>query len=134
MTSITKMDRAAAKVLAEEVDKALGEVAERLGLNLKRGNVRFDPTTGECKFGPVFTLGGEQGADLAREKFARDLTAISTTITADHFGAEFVSMGQKFRLDGVNTRAPKFPFSGTEIATGKRYKFGKSTVERLVAL
>lgn len=125
MTTITTMDRNATKLIAAEADKALQAVAEQFGLNFTPGSFRFDPTGGTLKGTFTFAL-ESAGAD----GFARDLSYLyGTTVTAEDFGAEFTSGGKKFRLDGINLRAPKFPFQATEIATGKKFKFPQRNIE-----
>jgi len=125
MTPITTMDRNATKLLAAETDKALKAVAEQFGLTYVPGSFRYDPTVGNLKGSFTLAIAGAEAA-----KFARDLNSLyGTTVTAEDFGAEFMSRGQKFRLDGVNLRAPKFPFMGTEIATNKKFRFSQSAVE-----
>ena len=123
---IETMDRASVKMLATAVEQAMKQVADDFGVTFAYKGGTYDPATG------VFTPKGQFSLpDSGRRAFERD--AYQFGLTADQFGATFVSNGQEFRVTGINTRAPKYPIKATCLLSGKPYKFPASVVSKIGA-
>lgn len=63
--------------------------------------------------------------DTERSLFVKNcLVLYSTTgVKAEHYGAEFVNRGKKYRIHALYPNRPKFCIGCTEIATGKEILF-----------
>lgn len=57
------------------------------------------------------------GEDLGVKK-AFDRAAFFYGLKPEHRGVEFSWGGKRWRLDSINTRAPRWPFNVTELKTG----------------
>ena len=52
----------------------------------------------------------------------------------EDFGREFSSRGERFRINGIDPRRPRYPVSAVRIPDGKAYKFTAENVAALLQL
>ena len=100
-----------------EIDKALIEVGNKLGIDLTIGNIRFDAGTFRT------TLSAS-----VREAQAPEVPGAPAP-KGGVIGRKFISNGVQFTISAVNYRRWKFPVTATNPA-GVRYKFTKDVLER----
>src|SRR4051794_28034538 len=124
-TSITPLDKAACKRVVEEARPALEEVAARLGLTVKFGGGKFDPEVGTFSPKIEFAIDG-----VEERKFRADAWTVG--LEPDDWHREFTTNGKRFRLVGVNPRAPKFALLVEEVATRKKFKLGVTAVAKVI--
>lgn len=58
------------------------------------------------------------------ENFAKDYD-----LKPEYFGREFTSKGSKFKITGINPKAPRFPVNATKVKDGSGWKFTVSTIK-----
>lgn len=121
MADITGIDRVTARKLGAEVEAALSAVAEKYGLTVEVRGSSF--TNSEYK--PKVTLKIE-GADKASFERYAELYGLN----ADDFGAVLTLRGEQFRVEGINTRAPKYAIRIARVKDGKGFKAPTETVLR----
>ncbi len=97
-----------------EIDKALIEVGNKLGIDLSIGNIRFDAGTFRTTLSAHVREAQAPGAPAP---------------TGGVIGRKFTSNGVQFTITAVNHRRWKFPVTATNPA-GVRYKFTKDVLER----
>jgi hypothetical protein len=120
VADITSIDRPTIKALSGEAEAALQAVANKYGLALKMGGASF--TDSDAKIS--FSLSVE-GADEAA--FAR--YAQFYGLEASDFGREFTAGVRRFKLVSINTRRRQYPFTGTDVKSGKAFKFTAEAVK-----
>jgi hypothetical protein len=126
---IETMDRASVKLLGEKAEQALAELADSMGVAFSKQNGKFDPIAGTYTFKGEFSLEGSGQA-----KFERDVLGLPTSgLKADDYGREFNAQGKRFKIIGINLRAPKYPIEVTCFDDGKSYKFRASQVRLALA-
>ena len=131
--TITEINRQSIKVVHEFAEEALKTVAQRLGLDLQAKGGSFDPAGGTYTPKFVFSLPGSE--DMS---FARDCEYVYTIVDGrpeslqpTDLGAWFEYGLTKYKLVGLNPKAPKYPIIG-ENEHGKRFKFGRNVVQKII--
>jgi hypothetical protein len=126
---IKTMDKASVKMLAEKAEEALEALAQEMGVTFKRGNGSYDYAAG------TFSFKGEFGVEgSGRSKFERDVKYLfKSGLTADDYEREFTSKGKRFKIVGINLRAPKYPVQATCLDDGRSYKFPETSVRLALA-
>lgn len=123
--TIETIDRAACKAITEAARVALEQVANDLGLTVKLGGGKYDPTTGTFSPKIEFAL-----PDSDRRGF--DANCMLAGLTPEDFGRTFTNAGKTYRISGINPRAPKYVIQAVDVRTGKTFGFPES-VKRLLA-
>lgn len=124
-------DKVALRKLREEMDKALADVAARMGLiSLSTGNIRFEGDGTEAKLtvnAKAQSLDGktteERAFDQYHSMFGIPASALGSTITRIN--------GQKCKIIGLCPNRRKFPVLVTG-DNGKRYLITVPEVQRIV--
>lgn len=114
--------KADAKIITEACREALEKVAADLGLTVKIGGGRYDPTVGT--FVPKISF---STADSAERLFAR--LAPSWGLEPDDIGKRFTSGRRTFTISGIRERARKQPILATDEG-GQTYQFETAAVLR----
>lgn len=116
-TKLTKITRKDARKINEAVRKALQGVADEFGLTTPPGGgVSFNDEGVSGRF--QFSIKTEGGVPA---DFTRNCGRFG--LKPEHFGAEFKSGRDTFRITGIKTRRPKYPVSATRVKDGRSYKF-----------
>lgn len=109
-----QFDRSNLGTVRAEIDKALIEVGNKLGIDLSIGNIRFDAGSFRT------TLNAH-----VREAQAPGAPAPTRGV----IGRKFTSNGVTFTITAVNERRYKYPVTASN-PQGKLYKFRKDVLER----
>lgn len=143
MTKLNSFDRATVKALREEIDLALGAVAEKHGISLSIGTISFSAEKFTARL-TAQTLGSSVGDEMVNTDsapFGRDHRwtrawqqhAAQFGLKPDDLGREIVFRGKRFRLGGITTNSPRGNIVLATIATKPRYLIVTHT-EALAAL
>ena len=97
-----------------EIDKAIFEVGEKLGIDLSIGNIRFDANTFRTTLSAGIRKAKAPGAPIP---------------TGGVVGRKFYSNGVQFTITAVNYRRYRYPVIAID-PQGTRYKFSKEVLER----
>ena len=107
------------KTLREEIDNALKSIAEKHGISLMLGNVRFSDRS--------FT--GKLEARIT-DTHGEPTMAVDFRTLADTYGLKPENLyrmvtiqGKTYKIVGLKPRNRKYPIIVEEITNGKRYKF-----------
>lgn len=118
------MDRAKVKEINEGTREALEKVAERFGLTVKVGGGKFDSGT----FTPKIVY-AEQGND--RVEFEDNAWKVGLRET--DFERVVTIQGTRYKLVGINLRAPRYPIVAVDLASGKQFKLTEASVQAALA-
>ncbi len=133
MSAITKIDRAAIKLIGADVDIAMEAIAEKYGMTYKRGSGRFSDTTYSTK--GDFSVHGDP--DASRAEFVRNLPLVrdhqgQQVFTESDFGRTFVTGRRSYTINGLHPSRPAYPVSATR-DDGKGFKFPAEAVKGFLA-
>lgn len=116
------------KEFRKDLKEALKAVEAKHDINLKIGSISYSPdgTGFTSKFTAVNTT--VNGKNVAQIKFDRvcDLYGFKSS----DFNREFTVRGQRLKLVGFNSRAPKNCCKIEDVNTGASYSCGESYVTR----
>ena len=123
--AITKFDKPTLKMVRKELQSSLDDLQEKLGIQLKIGNIRFDASTFTTKL--EASLVGHDPLAEEWEKYANRFGLDATWI-----GKKFLSNLEMHTIIGLDTKRRKYPVITT--CDGKKYKFPADiVVERMSA-
>lgn len=118
MKTITKEDL---KKLRAELDAALPDIAEKLGMKLKVGNGSYDATTATFKIEAAML--DESGKAQTKEARYFELYCEQFGLHKDDLNKTFATPTGGFQVIGILPRSYKFPILVKEISTNKEYKY-----------
>lgn len=118
------IDKATAKALSAEVEKALAEVAKRHGLTVAVKGGTYD--SGMYRPKVEFSTDDRESAEFTKYAHLFGLAP-------EDFGREFVSGGRTFKISGLAMRSSVRPILAVEVATGRTFKFTDDAVKAAVA-
>jgi hypothetical protein len=116
-----KFNRDSLKVLREDLENALKQVAEKHGIQATVGSASF--TANNIVWKIELAVKDESGNAIDRHAEAFKVLATSYGLKPEDLGREFVVSGVKYQLKGINTRSRKFPVVADCITDGKSYAF-----------
>lgn len=124
MNKIKEFDRQNLKPLRQDIDKALKAVAEKYGLSLMLGNIRFNESSATCKLEARVT------EKTGEPTMAADFRALAPTygLESSLLYQTVLMDGKFYKIVGLKPRNRKYPIIATRVDTGKRYKFPASVV------
>lgn len=120
MPKLTRMDRATAKMVGDKAEAALAKALKTLGLEVVRGNSRFDDGSVTMKF--------ECTLPKAR-KASKKQDSLVIGFSKNILGEQFVNRGTMFTVIDIKTNRPKYPIVGQN-QRGTKYKFPAESVAR----
>ena len=127
MAKIKKFTKPVLKKLRVDMDKALAEVADKYGIEIKGGNWSFAEDTVSMKFeGKV--EGGKSAEMIALEMYS-EMEVGKKLNCGDEF--DFGLNVGVAKVVGYKTRSPKYPFI-VDNGTGE-FKIGAEAMKRAVA-
>lgn len=126
--AIQQMTRATVKMLRDEVEQELAELATGHGVAVTVGSARFTGTS--VTFQVEIAVKGDNGLARTREAEEFKLYAETFGLKPEWLGQSFKDVRGVYKIKGLNTRAPKYPVLAENIATGTMYKFPTDTVRR----
>lgn len=122
-----KFNNAGCDIVERDIFAALKAVEEKHGIQIKReGGGRFAPDGTTFTFKIKCQVLGEGGENVA-EKAAFERSAPLFGFKPEHYGREFTSNGEKFRITGFNYRARRMPIQAVRVRDGAGFKFADST-------
>ena len=131
---VKEWNRPECRRVADEVNKALADVGKKLGISIAKtggGSYRGNSFT----FKVECALMGENGEVFNQKAEDFKMYASSYGLKPTDLGKEFTTWDNKtFKIEGLNTRRPKFAVSAIRVSNGKGYKFPADQVKRLLAL
>lgn len=123
---ITRFDRNACRYVQAEVEKTLNSVSGDLGVTFSFGRGSFDGSNFIMKL----TATVEGGLSPEAQDFRRYATQYG--LCADDLGQGFGFDGEWYEVIGLSVKSPKRPILARNTKTDRVYKFGESTVKRLI--
>lgn len=118
---IDSFDKTTVNLVITEASKELQKVAEKYGIQIKRsGSVTFTSTNWNLKF-EISTISSD---GVPTTKVIKDLEK-----TPYNYGECFQHNGNRYRIIGYRTRAPKYPYIGQRTSDGKEFCFSATSVE-----
>jgi len=112
------------KVLRKDIDSALKSVADKHGLSLMLGNIRFNEESFTGKLEARVT-------DKPGETtMAADFRALAHSygLSPSLLGQVLSINGKRYKIVGLKPRNRKYPVIAESVATGKRFKFAAFSV------
>jgi hypothetical protein len=131
MTTFTKLDRNAVKLIQSEVTLALTAIAEKYGLSYQVKSGSFSDTS--FKASGEFSTPASPDAD--RQEFVVAAEYIrkngSPIFTEADFGATFIQGARRYTVTGLKPNRPAYPVTATR-EDGKGFKFPAQMVRQLL--
>lgn len=131
MSKLARFDRVACKVLRNEIDQALQQVADKYGINIKAGNATF--TDNNITFKLQLSTIGDNGLTMTKEAEDFKRYAFEHGLSADKLFAEFTIGHKTYTLLGYKPRSTRYPFIAKCHSTGQTYKLPEHSVKRAFA-
>jgi hypothetical protein len=133
---VKEWNRPECRRVADEVNKALVDVGKKLGISIaKTGGGSWRGSS--FNFKVECALLGENGEVNNQKANDFKMLAKSYGLEPTDLGKEFTTWDNKtFRIEGLNTRRPKFPVSAIRVVNGvdgKGFKFPADQVKTLLA-
>ena len=122
------MDREKAKLMRAYLEASMTGFEEHFNIHVNIGNISYN-AAGHAKI--TLHVADVNKDGTVSSKIAEDFRLFCGRydLTPDLIGKEFSSRGQPFRLDGLNTRARKYPFVATRLSDGQSFKFPAYTIK-----
>lgn len=128
-TKLTKIDRAALRLINAEAAEALKAVAEKFGITLTTKGGRYsNAETGEIRFEIAVHKETEDGIVLDRKAIDFQRHAHLFGFEASDLHREFQDRGETYRIVGLAPKSPKFPVLAEQVRSGKTFKFPEQIV------
>jgi len=109
-----QIDKSVVQEMRDEVMQALKAIASRHGLNVKQqNNVTYSSTDFSIKY--TFS---DASIDLAKVEFEK--SAWKYNLKPSHYKMSFICDGKNIVINGINTRAPKYPIQYTSNGVGRK--------------
>lgn len=123
------MEKATLKLIREDINKALEEVAKKYDMTMKLGNISYDELgfTGKV-LAQLNEIDGKQPSQVNFEKYC-ELYGLQAT----DYNKEFNRNGKTFIVKDIKTTSRKYPVICECKQDGKSYKFVVEDVKRLIA-
>lgn len=121
------MDKQTIKSIRKDIDKELETVAEKYGIHLELGNIRYDDNSFKAKLNGVEVNGDPTDKDAKfKAEFAKHAQRFG--FAPSDFNKEFKRGDKVFQIKSFKPRAHKYPVLAEEKNTGKMYKFATQMV------
>jgi hypothetical protein len=120
---LTTMDRQKIRALNVAIEKALQQVGNDFGVNIRTKGARYDATSAKV----TLEVADVNGEGVAETREFRVLKLHYPGLA----GKRFEYQGKVIELTGYNPRAKRYPLQYTVVKTGARYKAGEYLAEVL---
>ena len=104
---ITQFTKANCRFLREELDAALKDVGDRLGIKLRAGNIRFDSNT--AKIAVEASVRTATGEVVSRHAAPFKQLCALYGFKPEDLGRRLVLQGREHKLTGLRPRAARMP-------------------------
>lgn len=120
-------------VVRADIDKALASVCSKHGIALKMGGIRYSGDSFTTKLEAFVQTQGANGMSATELKLRKELKRDGWAFNVDesHLGKTFTSNGETFKFAGIKANRPKYPVIGTNVRTGKSYKFREGVLTQI---
>jgi hypothetical protein len=111
--------------LAPDATKAIGELAEKYGLEVSMTNQKSSPNGWGCWFQFTIPESREEKEERQRLSFMSNVHArvCRGRVKAEDFGRVFSHKGLRYRIVGINRDADKYPIQTEALDGGPDYRF-----------
>jgi hypothetical protein len=116
------------EVLRKEIERLLAPIGERGGLDIKAGNIKYDPNHFDLTIS--FSKKEVNGKSFEQAEFER--VAFLYGFEKTDYKRKFAMGGKEFELCGFQMKAKTMPILANCVADGKKYKFGREVKRLLV--
>ena len=117
------------QIIREKINKALSDVGQEIGLNIKLGNISYSPSGFNAKVEAELISKGEKAKEADQEK--NELLSMSIGFDKNIVGRTFAKAGSNYEIVDIKPRSTKFPVIAKK-SDGTRYKFPVSLVKLLM--
>jgi hypothetical protein len=115
------------KSLSKEIVGSLAEIAAKYNINIKTGRGQFDTNSFSLKL-EISTI-SESGVVQSKERTSWNLYAISFGLKPEWLDKIFTFQGDKFKIEGLNTKRHKYPVLAKNIRTNRMHIFHPTSVK-----
>lgn len=124
---ITNFGSAEHRLLSAAIQKAISDVADEFGVDIRVGGGNVGSTKGMIKVEVAVrdTGTGKSAAQVEFEAYCHWYG-----LAKEDFGRTFISNRDLFRVSGVLPRGQRFTISADRVSDGRRFKFTADTVKR----
>jgi len=121
---VKEFDKKTLKTLRQDIDSALKSVADKHGLSLMLGNIRFNEHSFTGKLEARVT------ENPGEPTMAADFKALSMSygIPASCLHRIVTLNGKRYKIVGLKPRNRKYPIICENVASGKRFKFSPFSI------
>ena len=125
---LKEFDRPSIKTLRKDIDNALKSVADKHGLSLQLGNIRFNEHSFTGKLEARVT------ENPGEPTMATDFKALSMSygIPASYLHSIVTLNGKRYKIVGLKPRNRKYPIICEKTDNGKRYKFSSDAIIKVM--
>ena len=109
------------KKMRPEIDEALKVVAQKYGMTVHVGNIKFSSDNFVVKTDFKVIQKASDGSVIDPRKIEFEKNAILFGFKPSDFGKEVVIQGEKFQLTGLKLGASKRPCVITRVSDGKNF-------------
>jgi len=122
------MERVQVKGMRPQIEEALVELGDKLGVKFEVGNAKFDSVHVEFKLKALEIKNGKvQTPEKENFKKYAHMYGLNHSIK---LGDRFSVSGDVYQIKGFKPRSRKFPVLATKVSTGASYKFPIEVVNR----
>lgn len=119
---ITKFDRAACRLLSDEIAAAVAAIAAKHGLTAVPAGGTIGIGALDFTAKTTFKVTNAEAVDaVERAAFTKWCGAFK--LSADKYLAKFEHKGERFALVGFNMGSRQYPVTARKLVDGKTYKF-----------
>lgn len=124
-----KVDRQLLKAARPQIEAALKEVGEKLGITITVGSGNFLPDGSAGMLKLELAEVREDGVSAGEIAFRKVCSLYG--LKPEDYGKELKIRNETFKLIGLNTRAPKKPVEIERIPDGGRFKTGENILKQI---
>ena len=124
-----KVDKQMLIAARPQIEAALKELGEKLGVTIKVGSGNFQPDGSAGMLKLELTEIREDGVSAEEIAFRKVCSLYG--LKPEDYGKELKIRNETFKLVGINTRAPKSPVEIERIPDGVRFKTGENVLRQI---
>ena len=126
--TIEKLTRNDVKMLLDEAEEALGQIAAKHGIIVSRKRCTYSKTEVPGSFTFIIPERGDDGEAIDPNETQFRKLAHLYGLSPDDYNREFSTWDGKYFLKEIKPKAKKYPFVAECAVNGKRYKFTSQQV------
>lgn len=126
--TINQVDRSTVKMLLDEAEEALGQIAMKHGIVVARKHCTYSKTEVPVAFKFVVPERTEDGEAVDPKETEFRKYARRFGLEPDDYGKSFKTYNGLFRVSGIKPRGKKYNVLAENVANGRTYKFPANQV------